>query len=36
VLTEEADKAIDSKIEEGTQEVIEVVEKRAIRSGRMI
>jgi hypothetical protein len=36
VLTEEADEAIDSEIEEGTQEVIEVVEKRAMRSGRMI
>jgi hypothetical protein len=36
VLIEEADEAIDSEIEEGTQEVIEVVEKKAIRSGRMI
>ena len=36
VLTEEADEAIDSEIEEGTQEVVEVVEKRAMRSGRMI
>jgi len=36
----EADEAIDPEIEEGTQEVteevIEVVEKRAMRSGRMI
>ena len=36
VLIEEADEAIDSEIEEGTQEVIEVVEKKAMRSGRMI
>jgi hypothetical protein len=36
VLIEEVDEAIDSEIEEGTQEVIEVVEKKAMRSGRMI
>ena len=36
VVIEEADEAIDSEIEEGTQEVIEVVEKKAMRSGRMI
>ena len=40
VVIEEADEAIDHEIEEGTlevtEEVIEVVEKRAMRSGRMI
>jgi hypothetical protein len=40
VVIEEADEAVDLEIEEGTQEVteevIEVVEKRAMRSGRMI
>jgi hypothetical protein len=40
VVIEEADEAIDPEIEEGaqevTEEVIEVVEKRAMRSGRMI
>jgi hypothetical protein len=36
VLIEEADEAIDSEIEEVTQEVIEVVEKKAMRSGSSV
>ena len=36
VLIKEADEAINSEIKEGTQEVIEVVKKKAMRSRKII